>query len=89
MENIELSPISTSATMNVSGILNYGGKKAICVMIEDGSKSIEVRLPDGEILSRKGYTENEAEEILSYLSENMDDIMKTAREINPMAAFLK
>ncbi|MCR5595831.1 MAG: hypothetical protein K6G12_08280 [Lachnospiraceae bacterium] len=84
-----ISPITTDTRMAVSGILHRGESRSVCVMLEDNERSIEIRLPEGEILSRKGYTEEEAEEILAYLNENMDDIMNTAREVNPMKAFMK
>lgn len=95
LENFDLKKnnqgfaITTNTHMYVSGILHRGNDRSICVMIEDGAKSLEVRLPEGEFLSRKGYTKNEAEEILSYLNENMDDILNSAKGINPMKAFMK
>lgn len=90
MRQEDFNPVLTSDThISVSGILHRGEALSVCVFVEDGDRSLEVRLPEGEFLSKKGYNEKEAEEILSYLSENMDDIMNTARGINPMKAFMK
>ncbi len=75
--------------MSVSGILHRGESRSICVMIEDGQRSAEIRLPEGEILSKKGYTDEEINELIAYLNDNMDDILNTARGVNPMKAFMK
>lgn len=88
MDNKTASPITPETRMSVSGILHRGSDRAVCVMIEDTARSIEIRIPEGEILANKGYTEKEAEDLISYLNENMDDILETARRINPMKAFM-
>ncbi len=75
--------------MSVSGILHRGESRSICVMIDDKERSAEIRLPEGEILSKKGYTDGEINEIIAYLNDNMDDILNTARGVNPMKAFMK
>lgn len=85
------SPINDKTNMYVSGLLHRGeaGKDlSVCIMLEEADKSVEIRMPGEEILSHKGYTPNEIKEILVYLRENLDDIMKTAKEINPMKAFM-
>lgn len=81
--------MNSNTKMSVSGILHRGESRSVCVMLEDDDRSIEIRLPEGEILSNNGYSSEETEEILSYLNENIDDIMKSAREVNPMKAFMK
>ena len=91
---ITLSPITPDTRMAVSGILNRAEGRSVCVMLEDGSagqtgRSIEIRIPGGEVLSNTGYTDGEIEEIISYLNENIDDILNTARDVNPMKAFMK
>ena len=83
------SPITPDTKMSVSGILHREGSKCVCVTMEDADRFIEIRMPDAEILSRKGYSEKEAEEIISYLNENIDDILNAARGVNPMTAFMK
>ncbi len=85
----DASPITPDTRMSVSGILHREGSKCVCVTMEDADRFIEIRMPDAEILSRKGYSEKEAEEIISYLNENMDDILNAARGVNPMTAFMK
>jgi len=82
------SVIGPETTINISGLLHRGDSKSVCAMVEDKEKSIEIRLPEGEILFCKGYTPSEQEEILAYLNENLGDIMNTAKEINPMKAFM-
>ena len=83
------SPITPDTKMSVSGILHREGSKCVCVTMEDADRFIEIRMPDAEILSRKGYSEKDAEEIISYLNEIMDDILNAARGVNPMTAFMK
>ena len=86
---VSLSPISPDTQMFVSGILHRGDSRSVCVMLNDRARSIEIRLPEGEVLSCTGYTGDEAEDIISYLNENIDDILNTARDVNPMKAFMK
>ncbi|MBQ9334323.1 MAG: hypothetical protein IJS12_08335 [Lachnospiraceae bacterium] len=88
-KTIQTSPITSDTRMSVSGILHRGDKRSVCVMIETDSSHAEIRMPEGEILSVNGYTDEETEEILAYLTENMDDIMNAARDVNPMKAFMK
>lgn len=80
--------MDNNTKMSVSGLLHRGNELSVCVMIEEDGKSLEVRMPEGSILSKSGYTENEISSILSYLNENIDDIMNTAKTINPMKAFM-
>lgn len=74
--------------IHVSGLLHRGDSKSVCVMIESEDKSMEVRMPEGEVLMCTGYTKEESEELLAYLNENIDDIMQTAKGVNPMKAFM-
>lgn len=85
----QTSPITSDTRMSVSGILHRGDSRSVCVMIETDSSHAEIRMPEGEILSVSGYTDEETEELLAYLTENMDDIMNAARDVNPMKAFMK
>ena len=82
-------PFSTDAKMNISGILHRGESRSVCVMFEDRGRSVEIRMPEGEILANNGYNDSEIDDILSYLNTNIDDIMSTAKSINPMKAFMK
>lgn len=75
--------------MYVSGILHRGEERCVCVLFEEENKSAEIRMPGEEILSNKGYSEDEINELIEYLRENMDDIKKTAGSVNPMNAFMK
>ena len=88
-KTIQTSPITPDTRMSVSGILHRGESRSVCIMIENGPSHAEIRMPEGEILSSAGYDEAEIEEILAYLTENMDDIMNAARDVNPMKAFMK
>ena len=86
---IQTSPITPDTRMSVSGILHRGESRSVCILLENDSKYAEIRMPEGEILSCKGYDEEETEEIIAYLTENMDDILNAARDVNPMKAFMK
>ena len=88
-KTIQTSPITSDTRMSVSGILHRGDSRSVCVMIETDTSHAEIRMPEGEILSVEGYSDEETEEILAYLNENMDDIMNAARDVNPMEAFMK
>jgi len=75
--------------MYVSGILHRGEERCVCVLFEEKDKSIEIRMPGEEILSNKGYSEDEAMELIEYLRENIEDVKKVAGSVNPMNAFMK
>ena len=88
-KTIQTSPVTPDTRISVSGILHRGESRSVCVMIETDTSHAEIRMPEGEILSVSGYSEEETEELLAYLNENMDDIMNAARDVNPMKAFMK
>ena len=86
---IQTSPITPDTRMSVSGILHRGESRSVCILLENDTCYAEIRMPEGEVLSCKGYDEEETEEIIAYLTENMDDILNAARDVNPMKAFMK
>lgn len=82
------SPINSNTRMSVSGLLHRGEKLSVCIYLEENDKYLEIRMPDEEILSRNGYTDDDISSIIEYLKNNNDEIMKTAKGINPMKAFM-
>ncbi len=88
-KTIQTSPVTPDTKISVSGILHRGESRSVGVMVETDTSHAEIRMPEGEILSVSGYTEEETEELLADLNENMDDIMNAARDVNPMKAFMK
>lgn len=81
--------LSSNAKMSVSGILHRNNTKSICIMLEDNGKSIEVRMPDEEILANSGYNEADVTALIEYLREIYDELILTAKGINPMKAFMR
>ena len=87
----KLSVFTETTSMSVSGILHRGEDKAMCIFIEDAPKCIEIRITLGkgcEVLSNNGYSDTEVSEITEYINENAPEIAKTAKEVNPMKAFM-
>jgi len=86
-----VSPLTPTTNLFVSGILNRGDQKCVCVLISDNDKEAELRLTAGllpEVLSSKGYSEDDLSEFKEYLEKNTDEIILTAKQINPMKAFM-
>lgn len=72
----------------ISGIMGEGDNKKIYVLFSDKDRSAEGRLPDGRIISNKGFTEDEIGQMEAYLKMNKELIVKEATQINPIKSFL-
>lgn len=86
-----IGPLTSTTNLSVSGILHRGEHKSVCVMVSDTDKEAEIRLTAGfqsEVLASKGYSEAELNELIEYLDLHTDEIIATAKQINPMKAFM-
>lgn len=74
--------------MSVSQIFKKDGKATAFVLFSEGSKSAEGKLPDCTIISNNGFSEKEVKALELYLKMQQEAILKTAKEINIMKAFM-
>lgn len=82
--------MDSSLKMSVSPICkNDNGDKYAFVSFTDGTKTIEVKIPDCKIVYNKGFDENASEEVMEYVLENIGKIKRMASETNVFSAMIK
>lgn len=81
---------SEELRMTYSGLLMYKGEKTVRVKFERGkSDYAEGIVPSGAIEKSSGFSEEELEQLSDYLKINAADIMKKAKEVNPIRDWLR
>lgn len=92
--------MNEAVKMSVSSLMRHGDSKSIYVLFTDQDKSAEFVVPElsssegGEstnscrVLSNKGFSENELEQLKDYLDNERDYIYCIAKEVNPVKAFM-
>lgn len=78
--------MNSEIKMSVSTMTRTKDNKAVYVLFEDGGKSAEFALPEGKLLSNKGFSEEEAAQLKDYVQSEQDSIFALAKQINPMKA---
>ena len=74
--------------MSVSSIVNKDGKREVYVLFTEGSRSAEGRLSDYKMINSKGFTQEEVTALEAYMRRETDTILRMAKSVNPMDAFL-
>lgn len=72
----------------ISGILTKEGRKFARISFMRGEEYAEFIVPDGILDQRKGFTEEEVTKLFRYVRENRDEILKRAKEVNPLKNWL-
>lgn len=81
---------SEELRMTYSGLLMYKGEKTVRVKFERGKNDYaEGIVPSGAIEKSSGFSEEELEQLSDYLKINAADIMKKAKEVNPIRDWLR
>lgn len=81
--------MSDEMKMSVSGaVTNKNGEKVVYVTFEDGQRSAEGLLPEGRIKESIGFNTEEIKALEQYMLSQKDTIMKMAKTVNPMKAFM-
>ncbi len=75
--------------MSVSPIVSKDGKREIYVLFGEGSRSAEGRLSDYRISHSIGFTQEEVAMLELYMKREKDTILRMAKNINVLDAFLK
>lgn len=74
--------------MIVSCVVAKDGKNLVRVSFLRGADFAEGVLPEGRIEKAKGFTAEEVLQLEHYLRTNRQDILKAAKEINPLRNWL-
>ena len=75
--------------MSISQIFQKDGKPTAFVLVSEGRKSAEGKIPDCTIISNDGFSEKEVKALELYLKMQQESILKTAKEVNIMKAFMQ
>lgn len=74
--------------MSVSSIVSKDGKREIYVLFSEGNKSAEGRLSDYKMINSKGFSDEEITALEGYMRKETSMIVRMAKNINVMDAFL-
>lgn len=72
----------------ISGILTKEGRKFARISFMREEEYAEFIVPDGVLDKRQGFTEEEITKLFRYVREHKDDILKQAKEVNPLKNWL-
>ena len=75
--------------MSISQIFQKDGKPTAFVLFSEGRKSAEGKIPDCTIISNDGFSEKEVKALELYLKMQQESILKTAKEVNIIKAFMQ
>lgn len=75
--------------MLVSGFVVKDGRRIVRVSFLRGRDYAEGILPDGMIEKSEGFTASETVQLENYMRANRADILKQAKEINPIRNWLR
>ncbi len=78
----------TELNMSVSTVFQKDGKSCACVSFSDGQRMAEAGIPECTLTKNKGFTPEELSGLKDYLKANKDELMRRAKEINVMDAFM-
>lgn len=70
--------------MLVSCVVEKEGRKIVRLSFLRGEDYAEGILPDGLIEKSRGFTDGEIQKLENYIRTNRQDILKQAKEINPL-----
>lgn len=70
--------------MLVSCVVEKKGRKIVRISFLRGKDYAEGMLPDGIIEKSEGFSEEEVRKLEAYIRANRQDILKQAKEINPL-----
>ena len=81
--------LDTEMTMAVSPVCQKDGKQYAFVTFSDKDKAAEGRIPECIILSNKGFSQQEVEQLERYMKRELTRLKKMASGINVLEAFMK
>ena len=75
--------------VSISSICAKDGKKYAYVLFTDGERIAEGMIPDCKIVSNKGFTQSEAQQLEEYMRSDLSRLKRMAAEIRVLDAFMK
>ncbi len=85
--NAKLSDVEM--TMAVSPVCVKDGKQYAFVSFTEGDKMAEGKIPDCVIVSNKGFSAEETEQLEIYMKRELTNLKKMASSVNVLGAFMK
>ena len=80
--------MSNEIKMSVSSMTRTKDSKAVYVMFSDNDKIAEFTLPGLNVISNKGFSDEEINQLKDYMANEQDAIYALAKQVNPMKAFM-
>ena len=80
--------MNSEIKMSVSTMTRTKDNKAVYVLFEDGAKSAEFSLPEGKLVRKDGFSDEEIAQLKDYVDNERYSIMDIAKTVNPMKTFL-
>lgn len=75
--------------MSVSPVCAKDGVRYAFVSFTDGERSAEGKIPECKIVSNKGFSQNEVEELETYMQMELAKLKRMAAGIRVIDAFMK
>ena len=84
-----MDSMNSQITMSVSGLTRTKDDKAVYVLFTDNDKSAEIAIPGCRVVSNKGFTVEEMNQLMEYVKSEQDTIFEMAKKVNPIYAMMK
>ena len=75
--------------MSVSPICEKDGKRYAFVTFSDGTRFAEGKIPECEMISNRGFSEEEIEKLKEYMQKELPQLKKMAAGVNVFGALMK
>lgn len=75
--------------MSVSPVCVKDGKQYAFVIFTSGEKQAEGKIPECVLVSNKGFSEEEAALLETYMKRELTNLKKMASSVNVLGAFMK
>ena len=75
--------------MSVSPICEKDGKRYAFVTFSDGTRLAEGKIPECEMISNRGFSEEEIEKLKEYMQKELPQLKKMAAGVNVFGALMK
>ncbi len=81
--------MENEVNMSVSPVCVKDGEKYAFVSFADGERQAEGKIPDCKIVSNKGFTQEETEQLEAYMQDHLATLKRMAAGIRVIDAFMK
>lgn len=81
--------LDVEMTMSVSPVCVKDGKQYAFVSFQMGDKMAEGKIPECKIVSNKGFSSEEVNNLQLYMKRELTSLKKMASSVNVLGAFMK